>query len=376
MDRILKGCLLQARPEYVSIDEQMIPFTGAWPFRQYVPLKPNPVGMKNFVLASADGVVLDFEVYQDANALSSQVQEAEGLGLAALVIERLAKTLHPGTKVYCDRFFTTMKAVDQMLEKQVYLTGKVMKNRVTKVLQKLPSDQTMKQQGRGASASVTRGDGKVCVVKWYDNKPILMLSAVHAEQPEDTCQRWSKKDKRYATVTQPSIVCEYNSKMVGVDLVDGMMSCYRMSVRTKKWTIRMLMHFTDLALANSWLLYHQDNIERGTPRKGIMQFLEFRITVAQAYLTKCDTDVEHVLEDNAHPLQHGKNHRVTPVPHVSVRTTRASHLPEMVNLKNPMRCREKGCSGKSRVRCMTCNVFLCLRTERNCFAAFHTGQKV
>lgn len=112
MDCILKGCLLQARPECVSIDEQMIPFTGACPFRQYVPLKPNPVGKKNFVLASADGVVLDFEVYQGANALSSQVQETEGLGLATLVIEHLAKTLHPGTKVYRDRFFTTMKAMD------------------------------------------------------------------------------------------------------------------------------------------------------------------------------------------------------------------------------------------------------------------------
>lgn len=120
-------------------------------------------------------------MYQGANALSSQVQEAEGLGLGALVIERLAKTLHPGTKVYCDRFFTTMKAVDQMLEKQMYLTGTVMKNRVTKALQKLPSDQTMIQQGRGVSASVIRGDGKVCVVKWYDNKPVSMLSVVHAE---------------------------------------------------------------------------------------------------------------------------------------------------------------------------------------------------
>ena len=93
----------------------------------------------------------------------------------------------------------------------------------------------------------------------------MMLSTVHGEQPEDTCQRWSKKDKQYVTVTRPSIVCEYNFKMDGVDLVDRMMSYDQMSVRTKKWTIRMLMDLTDLALANSWLLYRQDNTGRGTP---------------------------------------------------------------------------------------------------------------
>nr|XP_020454066.1 piggyBac transposable element-derived protein 3-like isoform X1 [Monopterus albus] len=373
IDRILKGCLLQARPECVSIDEQMIPFTGACPFRQYVPLKPNPVGMKNFVLATAGGIVLDFEVYQGANSLRSQIQDAEELGLGVLVIARLAKTLHPGTKVYCDRFFTSMKAVDQMLEKQVYLTGTIMKNRVTEPLQKLPSDQDMKEQGRGASASVTRGDGKVCVVKWYDNKAVLMLSTVHAEQPEDVCQRWSKKDKQYVSVMRPSIVREYNTKMGGVDLTDRMMSYYRMSVRTKKWTIRMLMHFLDLALANSWLLYRQDNTLCGTPKRDMMQFLQFRMTVAQAYLSKCGTAVEDAQEENAHPLQQGSRHQITPVPHVSIRTTSTKHLPEMVNLKNPMRCRQTGCSGKSRVRCMTCNMFLCLQTERNCFAAFHKG---
>ncbi|XP_062849144.1 piggyBac transposable element-derived protein 3 [Trichomycterus rosablanca] len=374
MDRILNGCRLQARPECVSIDEQMIPFTGACPFRQYVPLKPNPIGMKNFVLASADGIVLDFDVYQGAKALGPQVPNTEGLGLGTLVTARLSETLHPGTKVYCDRFFTSITAVDHMLDKQVYLTGTVMKNRVPKALEKLPSDQTMKEQGRGSLASVTRGDGKLCVVKWYDNKPVVMLSVVHAEQPEDTCQRWSKKEKQYVTVRRPSIVCEYNSKMGGVDLADRMMSYYRMSVRTKKWTIRMLMHFTDLALANSWLLYRRDNQENGTPRRAIKKFLEFRMEVAQVFLNKCDTHVAGAEEENAHRPQPSKRSRVTPVPHVSVRTTSAVHLPEMVDLKNPMRCRGQGCSGKSRVRCMTCNVFLCLQSGRNCYAAFHLGK--
>ncbi|XP_047219786.1 uncharacterized protein LOC124867405 isoform X1 [Girardinichthys multiradiatus] len=212
MNHILNGCHLQARPQCVSIDEQMIPFTGACPFRQYVPSKPNPVGIKNFLLASVDGIVLDFEVYQGAKTLSSQIQDSEGLGLGALVIKCLSETLPADTKVYCDRFFMTLPDVDHMLKKRVYLTWTVMKNRVPKAMLKLPSDPNLKRQGRGASATVTRADEQLCVVKWYDNKPIVMLSSAQlcvvkwydnkpivmlsSEQSEDTCQRWSKKDKK------------------------------------------------------------------------------------------------------------------------------------------------------------------------------------
>uniref|UniRef100_A0A8C1QN76 PiggyBac transposable element-derived protein domain-containing protein n=1 Tax=Cyprinus carpio TaxID=7962 RepID=A0A8C1QN76_CYPCA len=342
MDRILTGCRLQVSPECVSIDEQMISFTGACPFRQYVPLKPNPVGMKNFVLASVNGLMLDFEVYQ-----------------GTLAIKHLSETLTAGTQVYCDRFFTTIQAVDHMLKDDIYLTGTVMKGGVKQAMNKLSNDKTLKHQGRGAVSTVTRADGKLCVVKWYDNKPVVMLSTVHSEQPEDTCQRWSKKGKKYVTVTRPSIVREYNSKMGGVDMSDRMMT-----VRTKKWTIHMLMHFMDLALANSWLLYRRDNQENGTPRKSIMKFLEFRMVVAQVFLKN----------ENIHLPPPGKKSQVATIPHISVRSS-AAHLPEMVALKNPMRCRAQGCTGKSHVRCMTCNVHLCLQSERNCFAAFHTGQQ-
>lgn len=116
---------------------------------------------------------------------------------------------------------------------------------------------------------------KICVVKWYDNKPVLKMSAVH--EPEDTCQRWNKKLKQHVTISRPSILCEYNSKMGGVDLVDRVTSYYRMSGRTKTWTLRMLMHFTDLALTNTWLLYRKNLTASGTPMKNSMQFLEFSL---------------------------------------------------------------------------------------------------
>uniref|UniRef100_A0A8C5DWF5 Si:ch211-255f4.7 n=1 Tax=Gouania willdenowi TaxID=441366 RepID=A0A8C5DWF5_GOUWI len=339
LNRILKGCKSQARPECVSIDEQMIPFTGACPWRQYLPMKPNPVGIKNFVCATADGIVLDFDIYQGSQALHEQVEEPGVLGLGSLVIDRLSQTLRPNTKVYCDRFFTSIQGVEHMMKKQVYLTGTVMKNRVAAAVQKLPTDKKMKGDRRGTSAQVTTEDGKICVVKWYDNKPVLMMSAVHAREPEDTCQRWDKKLKRYVTISRPNIIREYNSKMGGVDLVDRMMSYYRMNGRTKKWTLRMLMHFTDLALANSWLLYRKDLSVFGTSKKNVMQFLEFRMEVAMTFL---------------------------------VRRRANAHLPVVVKLKNAARCRAEGCSGKTRVQCVTCKVYLCLQADRNCYKTFHT----
>lgn len=68
--------------------------------------------------------------------------------------------------------------------------------------------------------------------------------------------------------------------MGGVDLCDRMISFNRMKTRTNKWIIRTLLHFIDLAVVNSWILYTQD-LKRGkTPAKNIPQLLDFRITLA------------------------------------------------------------------------------------------------
>lgn len=155
LDRILQGCRSQTRSECVSIDEQMIPFTGACPCRQYLPMKPNPVGIKNFLCATADGIVLDFDLYQGTGALLEQVEEPEGLGLGGLVMARLCQTLHCRTKVSCERFFTSIQGAEPMVKKELYLTGAVMKNRVAAAVQKLPTDKSMENTGRGTSAEVS-----------------------------------------------------------------------------------------------------------------------------------------------------------------------------------------------------------------------------
>jgi hypothetical protein len=47
----------------------MIPFYRKTSLRQYLPNKPNPVSLKNFVLANPKGLILDFEIYQSATTL-------------------------------------------------------------------------------------------------------------------------------------------------------------------------------------------------------------------------------------------------------------------------------------------------------------------
>ncbi|XP_029960172.1 uncharacterized protein LOC115397835 [Salarias fasciatus] len=374
LDRILKGCRSQARPKCVSIGEQIIPFTGAFP-HQHLPVKTNSVGMKNFVCASAEGILLDYELYQGADALTAQTRDPGELGLGGLVIDRLSETLRPGTQMYCNRFFKSIKTVNRMKDKQVYVTRTVLKNQIPEAGQNVRSDKTVKKNGRGTSAQVTSEDGEVCVVKPYDKKPMLMLSDA---EPEDTCQRRDKKRKRYVAVRRPNIIRKYNNKISGVDIIDRMISDYRMNGTTKKWTLRILMHFTDVALANSWLLYHQDHTVHGTPRKAVMQFHEFRMEVAKTFLAQFASGQEDIAElskqeNTSENLEPDKKRHVKEVPHISVRTRANAHLPEMVNLKNSARCRMAGCSGKTRVRCATCKVFLCLQSVRNCYTVFHSG---
>lgn len=90
----------------------------------------------------------------------------------------------------------------------------------------------------------------------------------------------------------------------------------------------MFMHFTDLALANSCLLYRKDRNEWATPKRDIIQFLQFQMDVAMTFLAQHDNDNSEFSEDDESDVEvQGQKHPVRVVPHISVCRRANAHLP-------------------------------------------------
>lgn len=117
--------------------------------------------------------------------------------------------------------------------------------------------------GRGSYDAVTRGDGKMTCVHWFDNKSVFMLSTAQGTDPALKCQRWSKKERSYIDVPRPNVVATYNSSMGGVDMAGRMLAYCSSRARTKKWTVRVILHMFDMAITNSWLKYRSDQLKKG-----------------------------------------------------------------------------------------------------------------
>lgn len=233
----------------------------------------------------------------------------------------------------------------------------------------------MKAKGRGTFEEMEAKHNSVTLkaVKWYDNRPVILLSTFVAANPTTTVQRWDKKAKQMVTVVRPNIVTVYNKCMGGVDLLDSLIALYRTKIRSKKWYHRIVFHFFDLTVVQAWLLYRRDSDAMGISQKTQLSLLDFKVNVAL-----CLTQVNKgTTKRKGRPSQslevriEEKRHKgpTAPLPPSSIRLDRFDHWPEMGAPKG--RCKSPGCKGIVRVVCSKCKVHLCLNGENNCFKAFH-----
>lgn len=131
-------------------------------------------------------------------------------------------------------------------QREIVAAGTVRMNRCEKY--PLMSENQLKKSGRGSSDSLVSKDCKIVVTQWLNNRVINMASNFVGVEKEETAQRWSKVDKCFIDVKRPAVVWVYNRSMGGVDKMDFLVALYRTTIRSRKWTLRMIFHFSILLL--------------------------------------------------------------------------------------------------------------------------------
>lgn len=385
VNRIRDTCLQNHRSKAVCIDEQMIPFHGQVRMRQYVRGKPNPVGLKNFVVASPGGIPLDFILYEGKGKeiIPEKSPLPEKLDIGGRVVLKLADSLPGGSSIYVDRYFTSVKLLETLQNnRHIFCTGTIMASRLPKSAT-FVKDREMSRKDRGSFDQIVREDDKIAIVKWFDNRPIYVASSKHGVSPVEKCSRWSKKDKTRIDIPRPFSVGQYNINMGGVDLLDRVIGKYAMRGRTSKWTVRIIHHFFDFAIASAWLQYRSAAEKNGLARKDILPYYLFKLDIGEKLIFSQsvreipeESDINHdddSFDVSAHTSSQ-KRRLPVPMPPKAKRTKSAMHLPENMDTeqKNRSKCRAPGCKGLTFIRCTYCKVFLCFTSSRNCFLSFHS----
>lgn len=103
----------------------------------------------------------------------------------------------------------------------------------------------------------------------------------------DTPKRYGKnKLTCYVDILQSGSGRFHNQFKGGVNLHGYLLNFYGISVKPKKWSVKLIFHFTHLALVNWWLCYCEDCRVADHQRENIVYLLDFRLEVEKA-LIKC-----------------------------------------------------------------------------------------
>lgn len=351
--------------EELSIDEQIIPFKGRSSIKQYIKNKPHKWGYKCFTVAGASGLMYDFKVYTGKDTCADY-----GLGFSGNIVMSLCENIPKGVnhKIFADNWFSSLHLATALKSKGFCFLGTIRTNRMGKC--QLKSEAVLKKNGRGSFDHIVETNENLSLVRWFDRKSINFVSTFTGIEPLDNCKRWSKEIKSHVDIPRPYTVKLYNKFMGGVDLCDMLLELYRIDVRSKKWYMRIVYWCLGVAVVNSWLLYRRHEVQRGRNHK--LTLLQFQSSIAQGLALAGKVIPKKRGRPSAEAAEeqtNKKQRKVSIMPTNDIRYDKIEHFPSVTEQQG--RC--KMCpSGFTKMKCVKCNVNLCLTVSKNCFINFHS----
>lgn len=367
LDMVRDNCLKIEPEQCHSIDEQIIPAKTkrSGGVKQYNPQKIHKWGFKNMVRAGKSGIMYDFFLYAGKHSAGAENCGAEKSVLR--LVENIPK--NQNYRVYFDNWFSTLALLDKLDSMGILAAATFRTNRVANC--PLLSDKDLKASGRGSSDYRIDLNSKMRMLKWFDNKTVILGSNYASIASSTKKRRWDAKKKEFCNIDYPDMVRDYNESMGGVDLADMLISLYRVDIQTRKrWYLKIITHCINICNVNAWLLYRRFSEQLQVPKKSQLTYLQFIKDVADGLLMagkQPGRTPGRPKKRSLSPVPKVGKKPMVPKPIPDVRYDGLNHWPTFAEKRN--RCRL--CSILSFVYCSKCNMHLCLQKDRNCFHDFH-----
>ena len=240
-----------------SIDEQMVPYSGMHSSKQRMKDKSIRFGYKNFWITGSTGYPYNCVPYCGAKGIGGD----PGKALTMRVTLQLALTLQSpeSSELFYDNWFASYRLLPLFSAIGLGTTCTIQNTRTNKC--PIISDSTLKKEPRGTYRYQKDEFSGSTLVKWNDNNVVKLASNIHGVDPIDQVERYSQAEKKRVKVDRPLLIAKYNQGMGGVDVFDGHVASYRISIRGKKWWWPHLINTIDCLKAASYSLYTIANSE-------------------------------------------------------------------------------------------------------------------
>ena len=193
-----------------------------------------------------------------------------------------------GHHVYTDNYYTSPALFQDLVSKGFGACGTVRVDR-----RGVPAEMR-KSLARGEV--VTAKTGPLLALKWMDKRAVTMLSSIHDDTLVAKQRRSRAAQGGTEEVRKPKMVEEYNQYMGGVAKADQLLSYYGFPHRTVKWCRRAFFHLLDLAVVQSYTLYHQSQ-QSGRH----LSHVQFRVQLAKQLLISADAAVSTTTPPQSQP---------------------------------------------------------------------------
>lgn len=227
-------------------------------------------------MSDTNGYVHNFELYA-GNAPFPDPGEPD-LGAFANVITRLCRILpsNMNYKIYYDNHYSSLPLFVYLYRRGIYALGTFRRDRIPNL--KMPADKVLKKEPRGTyEERIAQVLGApLSVVCWNDSNIVHLFSTYAGAQPEGIAKRFDRAKGKSINVKCPNNVKIYNQHMGGVDLCDAHIGRSRITIRSRKWHLKLFFHMIDMICVNAFLCRKKRSKKSDDPGNKICSLIDFK----------------------------------------------------------------------------------------------------